>query len=807
MKKNSSFANFLKYHGICFIVAIGLIIGIFEIISSFKEFDERKNQIENLILQQKKEIIYQEVNHIVDFIDYERKNFSTDKGLSETERERDIKYMVKNYINNYRFGKDRKGYIFVAKLEKHKGKIKTIGVVNPNNPLKYIGKVIPANLKDIKGKLFHKEMVDKALKRGEGFITYHFKKFKSNKISKKITYIKYYKDWQWMIGAGLYLDDIEKEVALMKKSLHNELKKKMIISIFVICVIVIIFIFLVNIFSIKLKNDFLMFFEFFKHITKEEKPIELEKIKFSEFSEMAESANIMLENKKKADSKLIKEKEKLFVTLNSIGDAVIVTDTSRKIELMNPIAEYLTGWQLNEAVGKPLEQVFKIINETTRKTISNPVDKVLKYGKIIGLANHTVLISKNKMEYNISDSAAPIRDENSKILGVILVFRDITEKLKMEKEFLKVEKLKSLGVLAGGLAHDFNNILTGVFGNLELAKKEMSPDHLSYSFLEKSFKSLERARHITQQLLLFSRGNEPTLGVVDLKTLIEDTVKFNLSGTGVKHAINIESNLWPVKADKGQISHLISNLVINGAQAMKNEGTLYISCENINCNNVLLKGKYVKLQIKDEGAGIPENFLDKIFEPYFTTKENGSGLGLSIVYNIVKNHNGHIEVESSEGIGTTFTIYLPAGNIETIIHKKEVLEDSVKKDLSGKVLVMDDEDIVRETIKDMLSSIGFTVKTVSDGKEAVEIYRECFEKGEKFDFVVMDLTIRGGIGGKEAIKEVLKIDSSAKVIVASGYSEGDVISNYFKYGFKGVVIKPFTIEQLKKEIIKILKED
>jgi len=512
--------------------------------------------------------------------------------------------------------------------------------------------------------------------------------------------------------------------------------------------------------------------------------------------------------RREVEKEILKEREKLSVTLRSIGDGVITTDVNGNIDFLNKTAERLTEWRTEEARGKSLEEVFKIVNEITRQKVRNPVKRVLSEGRIVGLANHTILISKTGKEYNIADSAAPIFDIQSNIIGVVLVFRDVTEKLRLEEEQLKLKKLESIGILAGGIAHDFNNILTGLFGNLELARLKLSNNDPAFGYVQTAFSALDRATKLTKQLLTFAKGGEPILENVDVKGIIKSNVEFNLSGSKIKPVFNLPDDIWEVVADKGQISQVISNLIINSKQAMPDGGRIYISAKNINSIEdegiSHYKGRYVLITIKDEGIGISQKHIEKIFDPYFSTKQQGSGLGLAIVHSIISKHNGYISVESSIGKGTTFYIYLPASKSKKQNIEKQKKSKSKNKKNDINILLMDDEEIIRDVATSMLNLLGYNVELAVNGEEAIEKYKAFMEKGKKFDLVIMDLTVPGGIGGKEAIKEMKKIDSSIKAIVSSGYSTDPIMSNYKKYGFEGKLLKPFQLSEVEEEIEKIL---
>lgn len=512
-------------------------------------------------------------------------------------------------------------------------------------------------------------------------------------------------------------------------------------------------------------------------------------------------------DRKRAEDQLHTEREKLFVTLRSIGDGVITTDTEGLVAFLNGVAEHLTGWNQKEASGRPITEIFHIINEETGIAADNPVKRVLDCGAIIGFANHTALIARNRIQRSIGGSGAPIRDAKGNIVGVVLVFRDVTEQKRREEELLKIKKLESVGVLAGGIAHDFNNILTAILGNISLADIYIEKDHKAHRLLKKAEEASIQAKDLTQQLLTFSKGGDPVKETRSIKQVIIDSADFVLHGSNVTCRYAIPDDLWLADIDKGQISRVIQNIVINARQAMPEGGNITISCENIadiakETALSLPKEKYIKITIADTGTGIPEKHIDKIFDPYFTTKQEGSGLGLTITHSIITKHDGHIAVRSKSGEGTTFTIYLPAS-------AKQISRD-VKVQAPGRtahavVLVMDDEEMIRDLAKEMLVHFGYEVLQAKDGNEAVAIFRKHYHSNHPVDIVIMDLTVRGGMGGEEAVKEILKIDPNARVIVSSGYANDPVIANYRQYGFKAAIGKPFGMARLHETINAVLE--
>jgi PAS domain S-box-containing protein len=514
--------------------------------------------------------------------------------------------------------------------------------------------------------------------------------------------------------------------------------------------------------------------------------------------------------RKMAEQELASEKERLSVTLRSIGDGVITTDTRGRIVLMNSVAEKLTGWRQFEAAGRSFPDVFHIIHQDTGEVSENPVKKILYSGKIIEPAEDIILIARDGSRKNIADRGAPINDQHSRTIGAVIVFRDITEEKKMEEELLKVKKLESVGILAGGIAHDFNNILVAILGNVSLARQRLEDRNMADSLLQNVEKATLRAKDLTSQLLTFSRGGEPVMETASLDGLIRDSAEFVLRGSNVKVTFDIPADVWLVTIDPGQISQVIQNIVLNAKQAMHEEGLIEITCRNCeNCadGRELPGGKCVKIIITDNGNGIPEEVLPQIFDPYFTTRDSGSGLGLSICHSIIKKHGARISVDSTQGSGTTFTIQLPiSSDRQKIVSSPEKAQNRA---FSGKarILVMDDDPMIVELAKQMLEHLGHDVVTSPEGKKALALYARAMEENTPFDIVIMDLTIPGGMGGKKAIQKLLQIDPEARAIVSSGYSHDPVMADYRDYGFKSVIVKPYQVEDLAKAVQETLQSN
>ena len=422
-------------------------------------------------------------------------------------------------------------------------------------------------------------------------------------------------------------------------------------------------------------------------------------------------------SQKDAALALAAEKERLAVTLRSIGDGAIATDKAGRVILANRVAEKLTGYLEGEAVGKPFQEVFDIVDMKTGKHCENLVERVLETGKMVDVPEYAGFVSKDGIERTVAASCAPIRDKDGALIGAILVFRDVTEKRRMEQELLKVQKLESIGVLAGGIAHDFNNILSAIIGNISLAKIYSKPGDKVMARLEDAEKASLRARDLTQQLLTFSKGGAPVTKTASIAEMIKDSVSFMLSGSNVRCEFSIHQELWPVDVDTGQISQVINNIVVNARQAMPNGGVLHVGAENISSTECrthpVCVGEYVRISIEDHGVGIEREDLHRIFDPYFTTKQSGHGLGLATSYSIVTNHGGYLFAESEKGIGTTFFIYLPASRGQT---HDEAAEENGVAESGGSILIMDDEEIVRQVIGMMLEHLGHEVAYAVDGR-------------------------------------------------------------------------------------------
>jgi signal transduction histidine kinase/ActR/RegA family two-component response regulator len=418
-------------------------------------------------------------------------------------------------------------------------------------------------------------------------------------------------------------------------------------------------------------------------------------------------------------------------------------------------------------------------------------------------------------------------ESDNKLLEVVLDMGThlgrVFERKRTQEEHIRTQKLESIGILAGGIAHDFNNYLQGILSNIAIVKSHIDSNDKIYNNLIESEKAVIQSKQLSKQLLTFSKGGDPIKETICVSELIKDSCKFATSGSNVGCKFNIPDCSCLIKADKGQMNQVFNNLFINADQSMPKGGVIKVTVEDYNVDKKgllpLQEGRYVKITVKDQGTGMSQKNLQKIFDPYFTTKDKGSGLGLAIAFSIIKKHDGYITVESKIGDGTSFYIYLPASD-EKIREKsaqegaEEVWPESVKgkvedvksTTIKGRVLLMDDEGLIRLAVAQHIKNIKYEVETAKDGTEAIELYIKAMKSGKPFDIVIIDLTIPGGMGGKKAIQELLKIDPDVKSIVSSGYSNDPVMADFSKYGFSGVLAKPYEMYELDDVLREVMRK-
>jgi PAS domain S-box-containing protein len=517
----------------------------------------------------------------------------------------------------------------------------------------------------------------------------------------------------------------------------------------------------------------------------------LERATLSERALAAEKAQLAL------------EKERLFVTVGNIRDGVVTTDVNGSVVLMNQAAERLLATAIGAESGKNVTELLERLELEPRPKFREAVEAVLRGGEAVLLVDRATLMVADSVR-RIDATGAPMRDRDGEVVGAVFVLRDVTDATQLEQERARGTQLESLGVLAGGLAHDFNNLLTGIIGNISLARFNDSPEEVSER-LEEAERACQRARTITNQLLTFSNGGAPVKTTSWLGDLVKDTTTFALTGSPVAPRFVIPMDLAPVEIDVGQISQVLHNLVLNAQQATPGAGTVSVTLENIIASNDewrdgvrLRAGRYVGLAVQDHGVGISAENLRRIFDPYFTTKKAGTGLGLAVCYSIVTAHGGFLTVKSEIGKGTCFTLYLPASTRRPAT--KVASSPRERLSAGGRVLIMDDERTIRDVASRMFKKLGYDPATASNGEEAIQLVKEAIENKRRFEIVVMDLTVPGAMGGKDAVPLIKKIDPTIKAIVSSGYADDPVMANYTDYGFDGVMGKPYVVADMREAL-------
>lgn len=501
-------------------------------------------------------------------------------------------------------------------------------------------------------------------------------------------------------------------------------------------------------------------------------------------------------------------RERLLITLRSIADGVITTDATGFVTLINPAAEELTGWSNLEAQGLPVTEIFSPINPFAQKNDSNIAQDVISTQKSKELLAHSHLISRRGDVKSISVSAAPIL-HRKQLVGVIIIFKDFTEKVKMDQEIQKIQKLESIGVLAGGIAHDFNNILTAILGSLDLSLiylKNKNPDENDKveSRIRSSIQACLRAKELTHQLLTFSKGGAPVRKISSAQEIIREVSEFALRDSITACRFDFPSYSPPVNIDPGQIGQVFQNLVLNAIEAMPNGGNITIRGTPININRndeipPLRPGEYLKISLSDTGCGIPSENLEKIFDPYFTTKARGHGLGLAICFSIIKKHGGHISVESALHQGTTFHVYLPA--CQKIPDDLNVSR-SLTTPSAQRILVIDGEESVLTFAKEMIWLLGSSAEVARHGQEAIDKFLQAQKEGNPFDVVILDLTVSGKMGGKETLEELKKICPTLRAILSSGDSMNAALAEFSKHACVGVLPKPYTMQSLSEALFR-----
>ena len=511
-----------------------------------------------------------------------------------------------------------------------------------------------------------------------------------------------------------------------------------------------------------------------------------------------------IDQRKQAEKRLLESETRYRELVEGTSDLVAQVDSQGRLLYVNPNAKTFFGCSAEECVGR---LVFDFVHPEDRPKTLAAFQEWIRRGVSSTTIGNRLLSLTGKMydmlwTVNFHYSA-------DKILQINSIARDISEQNKLQIEQLKSQKLESLGVLAAGIAHDFNNVLTGILGNISFARKFIDESSKAFAILLRAEQASKRASSMSHQLLTFAKGGQPIKTLVSASHLIETSASFVLSGSNVRSIIDLPDHLCDLEIDEGQINQVFNNIIINAAQAMPHGGSITIKAVNLTLDDanvfLLAPGEYVSITFTDTGCGISEEALDRIFDPYFTTKISGSGLGLASAYSIIKKHGGHISARSSVGDGSTFEVLLPASRQQV----DEDVQTSILKTreiLDLKILVMDDEEMIQDLVVNMLGSIGYEVQKCSNGMEAIALYKEAMRANAPFASVLMDLTIPDGMGGKETAKKILELDPNACLIVSSGYSNDTIMAEYSNFGFSASLAKPYSFDEIKRVMSKLLSK-
>jgi PAS domain S-box-containing protein len=855
-------------------------------------------------------------NHqkIVFFKKFEPYNWIIGTGVYFEDIENQTKDALLEQISTIRYGKNNNGYFFVSNWQ---GQNLAQGV-QPE----LVGTDMWETT-DSKGTKTTQKMIALVQQDQGGFLQHWWRKPSTGEERPKITYIRGIRNWQWVIGTGIYTDDIEEDIAKLEKQINQDLYLKLKNRLFLTGFILLLFLSSFKIINRWLLKDFSQLSSFFAQAANEDKEIDLNQLRFIELYQMADSANHMLREKISYQNSMQEEKDRFKALHEASFGGVIMHEHGEILDCNQSLSE-ITGYSMNELIGMNTQKLLspeslKLFLKSIRTGYKDSYEAeglrkngqtypIAIRGKSIVYKRHkirvieitdiserkkaeTALLESERNLHNILMNlpiAIALTDQRQKISfrnklflqlfgynkaelrtidewwtkgfpdignrtrdfeiwktaiqkarskgtyfggietsitckdgtmrtvevsgipldnSLLTAFVDITERKRIEEERQNIEKLKAIGTLAGGIAHDFNNILAAIYGNISLAQKKLEQQHPAFHFIEAAAKSMGTATLLTNQLLTFSKGGTPIKTRLSLIELIKEVVNFNLSGSNVKLKIKAPSHLWLANVDQGQMQQVFANLTINAKQAMPNGGHLFIDLANCELPNKAMygldAGKYIRINVSDEGVGIKTDNLNRIFEPYFSTKQTGSGLGLATCYSIITRHGGHIHVSSELSKGTTFTLYLPASTTQEIIPQKPT-PTPVRQQQSGKILVMDDEQVIRETLMSMLKELSFNVEACSEGQEALNLYRQAAQQGQPFDLVILDLTIPGGVGGKETTQDILAFNPQAKIIISSGYADDQLMAEHNKYGVAGFVAKPYSLTTLREALNQVL---
>ena len=509
-----------------------------------------------------------------------------------------------------------------------------------------------------------------------------------------------------------------------------------------------------------------------------------------------EKANKQRRQTEDARAALQVMEEQFRLVVEYLPNGILLVNSGGTITLVNRKVQTLFGYTRDELIGQSVEM---LVPESLR---TRHTDNRIRYQAdprtvMMGDRDHFTARLKDGSEIPVEVGLNPIETQEGKMVHCTIV--DLTERMRIEEELLKIAKLESVNLMASKIAHDLNNILTLIIGNFSVAKTYDDPVERDNAIAEAE-KASFRVKDLTSQLLTFSQGGSPITMPADIGELVKESAIFALRGSKVEGKYSIADDIWTVEIDTDQINQVINNLIINADQAMSNGGTIEFTVSNHRLENgsdiPLDAGKYVRVSVHDQGSGIPSSDLAKIFDPFFTTKSSGSGLGLANAFSIIQNHHGHIIVDSELGVGTRIDFYLPASNVQKLTISRNKGEELIHG--TGRILVMDDIQSICKLVKKMLGRLGYEVATARNGNEAIEMYKASMDADQMFDVVILDLTVPGGMGGKETLKQLKQINPEVRAIVSSGYSHDSTLVDSKRYGFQGSIGKPYKMAEFSR---------
>jgi two-component system, cell cycle sensor histidine kinase and response regulator CckA len=499
----------------------------------------------------------------------------------------------------------------------------------------------------------------------------------------------------------------------------------------------------------------------------------------------------------------LQEAEMMYRTLvEQARDAIVIVQDGQ-IQYANPACEVLSGYLWDEFRQRP-PQVGEFLAPEDRARVVGYYAKRLQ-GEVVPDCYEATLVRKDGQRVTVEIKPCIIPYQGQ--LAIMALLRDITDRKQGEEALLQAKKLESVGVLAGGIAHDFNNFLTAILANISLAKRYADPHGKTFGRLTAAENACRRATELTRQLLTFARGSAPMRRTMAITDLMQDAVDFALRGSNVRGDVSLSAQLWSVEIDPGQIQQVFHHVILNAQQAMPQGGVVEVRADNLPSDvalpPLLPPGRWIKITIRDQGCGIPADQLPNIFDPYVTTKARGNGLGLTIAHTILTKHDGYITVASEVGVGTTVSLYLPASAHPMVPPPAPPSPPMVRQET---ILVMDDDEAIRAVLVDMLAQLGYQSQCVREGAEAITLYQQARDRGQPFAAVLLDLTIPGGMGGRETIAHLRAIDPQIRAIASSGYATDPLMAHHRAYGFRGVLSKPYTVEGLEEVLQRVLAD-